>query len=431
MKKILLYAMLTFVLLAGMSTQSHAVVSSTVNKNSYLCDGSNTSFSYTFPIILSTDIQVYTIDLNGATTPQTSFSVNTLNHTVTYPTVGSPCTLNYTIVLYRNVPLTQNVAASNQGPAPSPIVMSMSDKLTMEIQQLQEQMNRALVGPISSTTGLALPAASNGTVLGWQGGNLYNFVPNSSTYLTPSTDVTMGGETPTDSLIPTQKAVSIFVNAFSYATAGANSNITSLTGLTTPLTTAQGGTGTAANANTANGALILNSSGQIPSGISGQLLSGVIGKVSVTTFTSQSSVSVPLASGNVYKVMIVALQNTSNSNPTGITFNSDSTSGHYQWVGTYNYVGDATVNPAGSGSATFINVVQPQATSQFMISMDVSTITNGTYNAYIISNASYLQSNNLTQFMVSGLYSSTTVTSMQITPSAGTISGTIYVYQLA
>ena len=151
-------------------------------------------------------------------------------------------------------------------------------------------------------------------------------------------------------------------------------------------------------------------------------------KLSVTSFVAQSSVSVALASGNVYKVMIVALQNTSNSNPTGITFNSDSTSGHYQWVGTFNYVGNATITPAGSGSTTLINVVQPQVASQFMISMDVSTITN---NASIISNASYLQSNDWTQFMVSGLYNtSTTVTSMQITASAGTMTGTIYVYQL-
>ena len=187
---------------------------------------------------------------------------------------------------------------------------------------------------------------------------------------------------------------------------------------------------TGAAANTANGPVVLNSSGNLPA-INGSLLTNVISGGTTTTFTSQSSVSVPLASGNVYKVMIVALQNTSNSNPTGITFNSDSTYGHYQWVGTYNYVGNVPVSPAGSGSATLINVVQPQATSQFMISMDVSTITNGTYNASIISNASYLQSNNWTQFMVSGLYSSTTVTSMQITPSAGTMTGFIYVYKFS
>ncbi len=53
-------------------------------------------------------------------------------------------------------------------------------------------------------------------------------------------------------------------NLTSVAQKGANSDITSLSGLTTPLSTAQGGTGSTANANAANGVVVLDASSKLP-----------------------------------------------------------------------------------------------------------------------------------------------------------------------
>lgn len=53
-------------------------------------------------------------------------------------------------------------------------------------------------------------------------------------------------------------------NLTSVAQKGANSDITSLTGLTTPLSTAQGGTGSSAAKNVANGVVVLDASGKLP-----------------------------------------------------------------------------------------------------------------------------------------------------------------------
>ena len=113
-------------LLAMMAMPSWAVVSSTISQNEYACNSSNTSWAYTFPIILPSDIQVFTIDQYGNPTQQTSnFSVNTVTQTVTYPVSGTPCATGNNLLLLRVEPFTQSVAASNQGPAPSPVVMGM------------------------------------------------------------------------------------------------------------------------------------------------------------------------------------------------------------------------------------------------------------------------------------------------------------------
>ena len=161
MRKLLLSIFLLFIL----TGQSHAVVSSTINQNEYACNSSNTLWNYTFPIILPTDIQVYTIDSMGNATQQTSnFSVNTNTLTVTYPVTGTPCATGYSLLLERIEPFTQLVAASNQGPAPSPVVMTMSDKLTMLAQQLS---NNSVQSSPGTAGNVVLPAYSAGSLLAW------------------------------------------------------------------------------------------------------------------------------------------------------------------------------------------------------------------------------------------------------------------------
>jgi hypothetical protein len=85
------------------------------------------------------------------------------------------------------------------------------------------------------------------------------------------------------------------VNITGKANSGANSDITSLTGLTTALSTAQGGTGATANANAASGVVILDASSKLPAVDGSQLTSvgytdrGNAGSVDKSDFTTDGA----------------------------------------------------------------------------------------------------------------------------------------------
>ena len=83
--------------------------------------------------------------------------------------MGSPCSLGNQIVLLRSEPLTQNVSATSQGPGPTPPVMNMSDKLTMISQQLQGEINQALLLPVSTISPVQFPSppGTSGQLIGW------------------------------------------------------------------------------------------------------------------------------------------------------------------------------------------------------------------------------------------------------------------------
>ena len=153
-----------------MTIQSHAIVTNTTNQNVLACNSSLTTFQYTFPIIdtaNATDLYVYQNDnLGNQTAITTNYSVNTTTGTVTYPVTGTACPTGYQIVLLRKEPFTQGVAASYQGPGPTPPVMNMADKLTMITQQL----NNSSVQSAPGTSGtLMLPPYVAGDLIGWGG----------------------------------------------------------------------------------------------------------------------------------------------------------------------------------------------------------------------------------------------------------------------
>jgi len=74
--------------------------------------------------------------------------------------------------------------------------------------------------------------------------------------------------------IPSGSGVIPAANLTSVAQKGANTDITSLSGLTTALSTAQGGTGSTANANAANGVVVLDASSKLPA-VDGSQLTGI------------------------------------------------------------------------------------------------------------------------------------------------------------
>lgn len=178
MKKLLLGLLLLCPFVGLFPQSAHAVVSSTINKNQYAADGTTILWSYTFPIVLSTDIKVYVINSAGVQTQITSnFSVNIYTKQVTYPVTGAPIASGNTIILLRVEPLTQGLALSNQGNIPVKSLEAAYDKLTMITQQHDEQLGRAILLPLNSSGTFTFPGSDPGFLIGWgSDGQLANVV---------------------------------------------------------------------------------------------------------------------------------------------------------------------------------------------------------------------------------------------------------------
>ena len=284
MRKLILALVFSTLLFAPLVTpeSAHATVSVQTPYNAYTANGSNTSWSYTFKIFLTSDIQVYVTNLLGVKTLVTSnYSVNTNTSTVTYPTAisGLPAvTSGYTVTIQRAEPLSQLLSLTNQGVFDAGNIEMAFDKLTMIAQDHGAAIAAGVPGPQGPTgatgpqgstgatgpqgpagtpgatgptgaTGATGPAGSgSGDVLGpatntdlnipqWNGANSKTLKNGVGL----DTDGTLAANS--DSKIATQKAVKTYADT--KVAPGANSSITSLSGLSTPLSVAQGGTGVA------------------------------------------------------------------------------------------------------------------------------------------------------------------------------------------
>ena len=122
-------------------------VSSLSVKNSYNGDNSTTSFAFTFPIHSSAELQVILRAANGTETVQTltthysivdnGASGGQVNF-VTAPGTG------ITVVLLRNTNLTQETDYISNDPFPAETHEAALDKLTLQQQELQEELDRSI-----------------------------------------------------------------------------------------------------------------------------------------------------------------------------------------------------------------------------------------------------------------------------------------------
>jgi len=122
-------------------------VSSLSVKNSYNGDNSTSSFAYTFPIHSTSELQVILRAANGTETVQTittHYSIvdngaagGQVNF-VTAPATG------VAVVLLRDTNLTQETDYISNDPFPAETHEAALDKLTLQQQELQEELNRAI-----------------------------------------------------------------------------------------------------------------------------------------------------------------------------------------------------------------------------------------------------------------------------------------------
>jgi hypothetical protein len=125
-------------------------VSSTTVKNSYSGNGSTTVFAYTYRIFADSDLQVIIRSASGTETTKTITTHYTVagagdanGGSVTF-TVGNVPTATETVVLRREVPQTQAIDYIANDPFPAESHEEGLDRATMNIQQLQEEVDRSI-----------------------------------------------------------------------------------------------------------------------------------------------------------------------------------------------------------------------------------------------------------------------------------------------
>jgi len=121
-------------------------VSSTTNKQSYNGNGSQSVFAYTFKIFADTDINVYVgTTLKSLNTHYTLSGVgDTSGGNVTFTVGNIPAAGTGNVTILRSLALTQGVDLINYGKFDAEVIEAQYDKLTMMVQQLQEQADRTI-----------------------------------------------------------------------------------------------------------------------------------------------------------------------------------------------------------------------------------------------------------------------------------------------
>ena len=164
---------------------SNATVNSVVDKIIYLGDGHSTVFSFPYNIYLATDLAVY--ETVSSTTNTTQLTLNT-NYSITLTAISGvtgayTATINLAggsspagvlpvgtqLTILRSLPLTQLINISDYSATPAATWNQALDRATILTQQMQEQINRAILAPVNSTapSGYTLPNPVANAYIGW------------------------------------------------------------------------------------------------------------------------------------------------------------------------------------------------------------------------------------------------------------------------
>jgi len=142
-------------------------IETTAIKAVALGNGATTVWPYTFLIPAESDLVLTLVDVasgNETVVAPVNYTVtgaaNPAGGTVTYPLSGSPLTSATYIVIERVLPLKQETDLLNQSAVYPQAIEDALDYLTMVTQQLQDQIDRAIVFSVADTVETDLPTAS-------------------------------------------------------------------------------------------------------------------------------------------------------------------------------------------------------------------------------------------------------------------------------
>lgn len=148
-------------------------INNSANKVIVAGNGVQTVFNFSFIAVNKANLSVILTDASGNQTTLAPANYTAalnaappgqiwgIGGTVTYPLVGSPIPMGSTLTIVRNLTLTQLVSLSNQGNVFPSAVESGLDILEMQLQQVSELFQRAIVAPVVDPSApLPLPPAA-------------------------------------------------------------------------------------------------------------------------------------------------------------------------------------------------------------------------------------------------------------------------------
>lgn len=152
-----------------------ATVSVTTNRIQYSCNGSTTTYSYTFKVFEDDDLTATVASSAGT---ETTLALNT-DYTVTGAgssggnvvlTAGTKCPDGSTLTITRDIDLTQETDYEDGGGLSADTLESNVDRLTLISQDQQEKLDRTFsVAKSSTLSGLTVPVSA-GRAIGWNSG---------------------------------------------------------------------------------------------------------------------------------------------------------------------------------------------------------------------------------------------------------------------
>lgn len=154
-------------------------VPTTINKQFFTGNGITTPFTFTFRLISAGHLRVY---VNKVLVDPGLYTVTINANGVGGEVVFTTAPLDSVqILLYRRVSYTQESALPNESDFQQITLEDMVDKLTMECQQLQEQLDRAAIGSMFVEDGaqVQLPPPASRRALLWhpdEDGRLINSI---------------------------------------------------------------------------------------------------------------------------------------------------------------------------------------------------------------------------------------------------------------
>jgi hypothetical protein len=143
----------------------------------FLGNGAATSFAFTFKVFSSADIAVSVANSAGVETVlvlDADYTV-TLNAnqdtspggSLTYPISGVPLPVGSTLAIVGDIDFNQPLDLPTGGNFSPLALENQLDRTVMQIQQLEESLERALLLPVNSSFTVSLPTPAAGELLGW------------------------------------------------------------------------------------------------------------------------------------------------------------------------------------------------------------------------------------------------------------------------
>ncbi len=161
-RRIVLCAIALLLVATLLVTVVLATVSDATCRAEFSGGGSTTTFDFTFPIIDTSDLEVYhRVDSTGVETlltETTEYALSATNNDYssggTITTVGTYAS-GITLVALRNIPDSQNAVLQDSGVLRLAALEDAYDKLTMLHEQQQEEIDRCLKYPVSDADSLS------------------------------------------------------------------------------------------------------------------------------------------------------------------------------------------------------------------------------------------------------------------------------------